>query len=246
MSDYTKAFNGAALDADESAVNPLFFESEFDKIEAAIKTKVDDIVGGTNDQLIKVDANGNFVDAGGITVANLTGVSTNVQTAIDAGYNTPTPDDDLYQSGGLHHFKNGAWSLSGTAIHNDTWRTIGGVGSGADTEVFWFDERVPSDATHVLFYLNVEVDNDGGSTADAAAQGYVADGDDTPSLTDKYLVLSYNDRIPPFQRQGAVWCGWVPIGTTNRTIQVHVVSDSDPDHGTLWNWNVLGSLRAGG
>lgn len=246
MSDYTRSFNGAALDADEAAVDPLLFEAEFDKIEAAIVTKADDIVGGTNDQLIKVDANGNLVDGGGIAVADLTGISSNVQTAINTGYVIPTPHENFFQSGGFHLYKDDGMSFSGSSIHNDTWVTLGGVASGATFDPFWFDERVPSDATHVYMGFVLEIDNASGTTNDSSAQLYVADGDDTPSLTDKYLIIDHVDRLGSGRRQSMHWRGFVPIGTTSRTIQWHCVSDTTSLHSTIFYYQVFGSLRAGG
>ena len=64
MSDYSRAYDGAAKDAAEDTVLGSDFDSEFDLIQTAVNTKADKIVSGTNGNLISQDADGNLVDSG--------------------------------------------------------------------------------------------------------------------------------------------------------------------------------------
>ena len=178
MTDYTKVFDGAAKDAANSAVLGSDHDTEFSAISVAVNTKMDKVVAGTTGALVEMSASGNAVDSG-IDSANLDGLTSNVQTQLDAlvpnaavtdhavAFNTQIIDGSVANASGQGL----------TSVTKVTWKTYGPTGSGADIIDAMMDD-VPSTARILIFMAQVSVWASG--TSEASIYAHVAEEGITP------------------------------------------------------------------
>jgi len=63
MSDYTKIYDGAALDTAEATIAGADFDVDFNALEVAVATKADKVSGHTTNSIGLVDVNGNLLSS---------------------------------------------------------------------------------------------------------------------------------------------------------------------------------------
>lgn len=107
MSDYTRNYDGAALDAAEAAIAGIDFDAEFDLINTAVNSKADKVVPAAANNVALLNALGHLTDSGvdGTDLSTITGTESPVNKTFDS---SSTFVDTVLNT-----------SVSGTAIQDD-------------------------------------------------------------------------------------------------------------------------------
>jgi hypothetical protein len=192
MSDYVKTFDGAGKDANEDIVEAPEFDTEYSAIATAVATKADEVTSPTNGNLIELDSDGNLADSG-VASSNLDSLTGVVQTSLDLKVGEEAVDSANFTRAGGLHVHNGK-SVSSNSIslarEEDSWFTVGGVGSGADYEYSSWDNFLKDGARVVggIILMTGKVS----SGTEGNTKIYVASGDaSSPTAGNNNLLLHY-------------------------------------------------------
>lgn len=243
MSDYLKAFDGAALDSAASPVDPLLFDTEFNKISAALDTKANVIAGGTTGNLAALNSTGDPVTTT-IDAADLTPVTSAVQAQLALHEDERTPPTDLVAVG-PHMCNDGTKQEAALLLqyaqssYDNVWRSIGGVGSGADHETSVWDDYVDPDAVAVILLCSVYM-TDTNILTPLEVEISAAEGDVTPDADGAWAGIQGDMRgydSLGWYRSFYLWC---PVGADN-TIQVKV--DFTNGVGSYVSFRPFGSIK---
>ena len=191
MSNYINIFGGAAKDASLSPVVASAWEEEYNSIAESISSKANSIVGGTEDNLLKLDAEGSVEDVA-VSADNIVGVTTNVQSSLDllVPDTAPAAQNTSMTKVGNHiifNTKNNSNTDSLTVLDQATFYTMGPVGSGADIEdADWADYyMVGADCIAGWMNVNFTIKN----TFSTAVSVYMTSSDIvSPTVDDRNLI----------------------------------------------------------
>jgi hypothetical protein len=183
MTDYTKSQNWTEKKTNESDILAADHDTELDLISTAINSKSNKVSSPTTGNLAEMNANGELVDSG-IASANLDGLTSNIQTQLDAKVGPLVSAPTNHIRAGNFHFHDGTTGLTALQAHSviteDTWESVGPTGSGADN--IWADmDDMPSTATGVMVYIHY--DWTASSTATSSFTCHYTIGDDESPST---------------------------------------------------------------
>lgn len=188
MSNYDNSWDGLGKLSRQDPILAADFDTEFDKIQTAIASKIDKAGSATAGNFADHAAGGALADSG-VADTYFTTISSNVQTQID------TLQSKVAQATG--HVRNGVLQLyEGTATKVNlasgrspaTWYKVGPTGSGADIIMADLDDT-PLSAQGGLFTLVSRFDVQSGSQAESACNLRVSPDEDADPPTSIFSVV---------------------------------------------------------
>ncbi len=191
MSDYINIFGGGAKDASLSPVVASAWEEEYNSIADAVASKADSIVGGTEDNLLKLDAEGSVEDVA-VSADHIVGVTTNVQGDLDllVPDTAPAAQNTSMTKVGNHmifNTKRNSNTDNLSVIDQATFYTMGPVGSGADIEDADWEDYYMVGADCIAGWMNVNFTIT--NTFSTAVSVYMTSSDIvSPTVDDRNLI----------------------------------------------------------